>query len=161
MESPRLDFRAALATGERLMAEQAASHGFSVQRPIGLGFEPGQGVYHYTVRSSRDIEDRDKDDAFGGRTELYFDAGSGELRLLLLPTGQYSGNTVTTWLYHLHMANVFGLPYRIFVCVLGLIVTMLSVTGIYIWWKKRRARRFSALHRAMAAEALRADMTVS
>src|SRR5438067_381714 len=63
---------------------------------------------------SRDIEDSDID-AIGGRTDLYFDAGSGELRLLLLPTGQYSGNTVTTWLYHLHTANVFGLPYRIFV----------------------------------------------
>jgi uncharacterized iron-regulated membrane protein len=38
------------------------------------------------------------------------------------------------------MANVFGLPYRIFVCILGLVIAMLSVTGVYIWWKKRRAR---------------------
>ena len=38
------------------------------------------------------------------------------------------------------MADVFGLPYRIFVCVLGLVITMLSVTGVYIWWKKRCAR---------------------
>ena len=44
------------------------------------------------------------------------------------------------------MADVFGLAYRIFVCVLGLVITMLSVTGVYIWWKKRKAR----LHRQSA-----------
>jgi uncharacterized iron-regulated membrane protein len=41
------------------------------------------------------------------------------------------------------MARVFGVPYQIFVFVLGLLITMLSVTGVYIWWKKRRARKFS------------------
>jgi len=62
---------------------------------------------------------------------------------LELPVGEHSGNTVSAWLYALHMADVFGLPYRIFVCVLGLIITMLTLTGVYIWWKKRKAR----LHR--------------
>lgn len=152
MQNPRLDWRAALATGERLIAEQSASQGFSVEHPVSLSFDPADGVYHYSVRSSRDIEDREKESFFGNRTELYFDADSGELRLLLLPTGQYSGNTVTSWLYHLHMANVFGMPYRIFVCVLGLLITMLSVTGVYIWWKKRRARKFSATRRGETAD---------
>jgi uncharacterized membrane protein len=77
----------------------------------------------------------------------------GEMRLLLLPTGQYAGNTVTSWLYALHEANVFGMSYRIFVCVLGLMITMLSVIGVYIWWKKRRARKFSTSRRAKEAEA--------
>jgi uncharacterized iron-regulated membrane protein len=36
------------------------------------------------------------------------------------------------------MANVFGLPYRLFVCFLGLVIVMLSVTGVVIWSKKRR-----------------------
>lgn len=70
---------------------------------------------------------------------LLFDADNGEFRLLVLPTERYAGNTVTHWLYALHMANVFGLPWRIFVCVLGLVIVMLSVTGILIWMKKRRA----------------------
>ncbi|MEF3365109.1 PepSY domain-containing protein [Methylocystis sp. 9N] len=34
---------------------------------------------------------------------------------------------------------MFGLPYKIFVCAVGFVVAMLSVTGIYIWWKKRAA----------------------
>jgi uncharacterized iron-regulated membrane protein len=60
--------------------------------------------------------------------------------MLLLPQGQYSGNTLTAWLMALHMANVFGLPYRIFVCLLGLAIVMLAVTGVVIWLKKRRVR---------------------
>jgi uncharacterized iron-regulated membrane protein len=28
-----------------------------------------------------------------------------------------------------------------FVSAFGLLVVMLSVTGVYIWWKKRRARK--------------------
>ena len=131
-EIPRLDFRTALSTGERLMAEQATKYGFSVQREVML-YRMG-GVYSYFVKSSRDIRDK------AGLTYITFDADMGALISLELPTGEHSGNTITYWLRALHMADVFGLPYRIFVCVLGLIITMLSVTGVYIWWKKRKAR---------------------
>jgi uncharacterized iron-regulated membrane protein len=30
---------------------------------------------------------------------------------------------------------------KIFVCMMGLVITMLSVTGVYIWFKKRRAAK--------------------
>lgn len=40
------------------------------------------------------------------------------------------------------MASVLGLPYRIFVYALGLVIAMLSVTGVYIWWKKRAQSAF-------------------
>ncbi|MCI0423710.1 MAG: PepSY domain-containing protein, partial [Acidobacteria bacterium] len=73
----------------------------------------------------------------------------GRLKAYRLPTGQYVGNTVTNWLYALHQGQVFGLPYRIFVCTMGLIVAMLSVTGIYLWLKKRRTRRVSRSRSAM------------
>ncbi len=146
-QPPKVDWRAAQAIGARLMAEQAASHGFSVERVEGLGFDPSNGGYIYYVKSSRDIRDK------SGSTNLTFDGDTGALRSLNFPAGEHSGDTVSTWLAALHMADVFGLPYRIFVCVLGLAIAMLSVTGIYIWWKKRRARKFSASQRGKAAEA--------
>lgn len=86
------------------------------------------------MRSSRDIGERT------ATTSVLFDAYTGELVTLSLPSGLRSGDTVTNWLAALHMARVFGLPYRIFVCILGLVIAMLSATGVYIWWKKRAAK---------------------
>jgi uncharacterized iron-regulated membrane protein len=99
---------------------------------------PGVGAYLYEVRGGRDLFERSPK---GGGTSVMFDGDTGALRELSPPTGEHDGNTVESWLYALHMARVFGLPYRIFVSVLGLVVVTLSVTGLVIWWRKRLAHR--------------------
>ena len=48
---------------------------------------------------------------------------------------------MSAWLVWLHVAAVFGLPMQIFVCAMGFVITALCVTGVYVWWKKRNARR--------------------
>ena len=136
IEQPYLDWRQAQTIGEMLMAEQARQHDFIVENPVKLQLDRETGTYTWQVHTDREIDSRSRRTT----TQVIFDANNGEFKLLLLPTGQYTGNTITNWLYALHMANVFGLPYRIFVCVLGLMIVMLSVTGIIIWMKKRRAR---------------------
>jgi uncharacterized iron-regulated membrane protein len=93
------------------------------------------------VRGSRDLFERAPK---GGSTRLTFDGDTGELRNLTQPTGERTGNTIESWLYALHMARVFGVAYQILVCVVGLLVAMLPVTGIYIWWRKRRVRTMTA-----------------
>ena len=148
LEHPTLSWRDAQARGETLMAEQAAQHGFVVEHPVALGFDAERGTYIWQVRSNREIDDRSR----RYTTQVHIDAESGALKLVLLPSGQYTGNTISNWLYALHMANVFGLPYRILVCVIGLVVTMLSVTGIYIWWKKRRSRLVAADRRLVSTQ---------
>lgn len=145
-EHPRLDFRAALSTGNHIIAEQAPIQGFAVVSPVSLGYEPKYGSYRLAARTTRDIGEKKV------RSYIIFDGDTGGLRQLYLPTGQRNGNTVTTWLASFHMADVFGLPYRIFVCLLGLAITMLSVTGVYIWLKKRAAR-LSHVRRAVARPA--------
>jgi uncharacterized iron-regulated membrane protein len=135
----------ALATGVLRMQEQARENDFVVERPLALYHHRTQGLYEYRVRSTRDIGDR------AGSTAVYFDSRSGETKDVSLPTGHRSGTTITTWLVELHTANVFGLPYRIFVCVLGMLIAMLSVTGVYIWWKKRRARQTHSHAKSVAA----------
>lgn len=35
---------------------------------------------------------------------------------------------------------LWGLPIKILVCAMGVVVAMLSVTGIVVWARKRRAR---------------------
>lgn len=134
-EQPSIGWRQAQTLGDALLSKAGAEQGFHVERPISLRIDRDRGVYIYQVRSSRDIQDRN------GETRVFFDANTGELRSLSLPRGQYTGNTVTSWLFALHKANVWGLPYRIFVCVLGLAIVMLSVTGVLIWLKKRRSKR--------------------
>ncbi|MGD9657976.1 MAG: PepSY-associated TM helix domain-containing protein [Methylocystis sp.] len=129
-----LDWEQAYATGNKLMEGQAQVQDFAIERPLALYFIRNKGVYEYRVRSSRDIASRI------ASTSIAFDAYTGEFAMMNLPTGWKSGNTVTSWLRALHTANVFGLPYKIFVSVVGLAITMLSITGVYIWLKKRSAR---------------------
>lgn len=54
--------------------------------------------------------------------------------------GSTLGDVVHDWQFPLHSGKAFGLGGRIFISAMGLIVAMLSVTGVVIWWKKRRAR---------------------
>jgi uncharacterized iron-regulated membrane protein len=143
LEQPRLSWRDAQARGEALMDELAQRHGFAVRQPVALVLDQERGTYVWQVYTNREIDDRSR----RYTTQVHFGAESGDLKFVLLPSGQYTGNTISNWLYALHMANVFGLPYRILVCLLGLVVTMLSITGIYIWWKKRRSRLVAASRR--------------
>jgi uncharacterized iron-regulated membrane protein len=131
---PLLDRRTALATGKRLMADQAAIYGLTSVEPQALTYDDRTGVYNYSARSSLNMAPT------GGFAYVMFDGDSGALLEVYAPNGQHAGNTISSWLAALHMARVFGLPYRIFVCALGLVITMLSATGVYIWWKKSSAR---------------------
>lgn len=134
LERPALNWQQAINMAELLMTEQSRLQGFIVEKPVAMRLDRARHLYIYQVRSNRDIQDR------RGRTRLILDANTGELKQLHLPTGQHNGLTVTMWLNALHDANVFGLPYRIFVSGLGLLIVMLASTGVYIWWKKYRAR---------------------
>ncbi len=130
------DFRKAHAIGKRLMAEQAKLHGFTVKREGWVQYVEDDWLFHYSVNSDRDVSGQ------WAQTSISFDASTGKLaQLRPLPTGEYSGLTLQYWLWTLHMARIWGLPYKLFVCFMGLVTTMLSVTGIYIWYKKHRAAR--------------------
>jgi uncharacterized iron-regulated membrane protein len=135
LENPAIGWREACRIGSEAMAHAAAEQNFKVEAPAAMWINRAKGFYVYSARSSVDIQDK------SGQTRAVIDANSGELKLLLLPTGQYNGNTITSWLIALHTGNVFGMPYRVFVCLLGLAIVMLSVTGVVIWLKKRKARR--------------------
>lgn len=134
LETPALSFNQAFAIGQTLMASQAQLKGFSVIAPQGIGYNPAQGVYQYRVKSSRDINEK------YGSTRVMFDANSGQLITLSLPSGEDAGDTLTSWIVTLHMAKIWGLPMQILVCLMGLVITGLSITGVVIWLKKRKSR---------------------
>jgi uncharacterized iron-regulated membrane protein len=111
LEHPALSWRDAQARGEALLAEQAVQQGFVDEHPVALTLDREHGTYTWQVRTNREIDDR----SWRYTTQVQFDADTSALKLVLLPSGQYTGNTISNWLYALHMANVFGLPYRILV----------------------------------------------
>ncbi|MEQ1910327.1 MAG: PepSY-associated TM helix domain-containing protein, partial [Vicinamibacterales bacterium] len=57
-DHPALDWHAALSAGERLVAEQATTQGFTVREPLGLQYNARSGSYSYEVRGSRDLFER-------------------------------------------------------------------------------------------------------
>jgi uncharacterized iron-regulated membrane protein len=133
---PNLDWKAALEAGRNLAEQQSRANDFVVRGSLGLVYFPSANTYIYEVRGSKDLFERAPK---GGSTYVAFDGDSGALIELSQPTGEHTGNTIESWLYALHMARIFGLPYQIFVSALGGVIVLVSVTGVYIWWLKRRA----------------------
>ncbi len=147
LTAPKLDWRAAHARGKELMAAEAAERGFTVGNEQRLRYDPAKGVYQYRVSSSLDVA------STWGSTFVYFDGDTGEQRAFQAATSGPTGNTITSWLYALHFAAVGGMAYKLVVAVAGVLTAVLSVSGAYIWWSKRRSRRLQARRAAvMTAE---------
>jgi uncharacterized iron-regulated membrane protein len=132
LTQPALDFHQAYQIGQTLMSEEAKARGFQIEQEGALVFDPGHGVYRYSVHSSFDLGDR------WPETSLWFDANNGQRIALDLSTGDNLGTTVAHWFFALHLGIVGGMPYRIFVGIMGLAIPFLALTGVYIWWRKRR-----------------------
>lgn len=135
LQQAKITWQQAQQIGQQALEHQAAQQGVILDAPASLEIDRGKGFYAYGVHSDSDVQ------THGGRTRAFIDANTGEIKMLLFPTGQYNGNTITNWLIALHMANIWGLPYQIFVCLFGLAIVMLSITGILIWLKKRHGKR--------------------
>jgi len=132
---PKLDLIAAQARGRQLVEDIARAEGFHVQRPISMQYIGAVGRYNYSVLTDRAFP-QDQ------RLTVFFDSNSGVLAGRFQTSATLPGDTISGWLSALHQIRdpVDYLVYRIFVCILGVVVAMLSATGVYIWWKKRRAR---------------------
>ncbi|MDN2710009.1 PepSY-associated TM helix domain-containing protein [Janthinobacterium sp. SUN118] len=139
--APHLDWPAARAQGRQLMNELARRHAFSIIEENALAYERALGVYSYHVRSSRDVR------AHKGLTTVFFDAASGKQLATWLPTGAASGDTIRSWISALHMASMWGWPFKLFICAMGVLVATLSITGVLIWRRKRQGQARANLPR--------------
>jgi uncharacterized iron-regulated membrane protein len=138
MSKPMLGWQEAYRIAARAMDEVATREGFTVNFRSHLFYNRGFDAFIYYANTSRDVQ-KDR-----GQTGVFIDARTGVLLGTRVPTGEYSGDTVSRWLQSLHMAKVFGFPYRVFVAMIGLALAASAYTGLYVWWKKRRARRSRA-----------------
>jgi uncharacterized iron-regulated membrane protein len=72
---------------------------------------------------------------------VFIDGADGSVRARWGTESGGSGDYINAILFPVHSGQILALPGRILICISGLVVTMLSITGIVIWWKKRKARR--------------------
>jgi uncharacterized iron-regulated membrane protein len=74
---------------------------------------------------------------------LYFDGQSGAPAGAELPGRGSTGDLFMQLQFPLHSGRIFGVAGRVAITALGLVIAMLSVTGVVIWAKKRRVRVLS------------------
>jgi uncharacterized iron-regulated membrane protein len=71
-----------------------------------------------------------------GSSYYYFDDRSGQLITADVVGQGSAGDIYMQAQYQLHTGRIIGLPGRILICLTGLLVAMLSITGVYIWTRK-------------------------
>jgi uncharacterized iron-regulated membrane protein len=79
---------------------------------------------------------------------IVVDAASGAVLSAQVPGEGSVGDIVLRTQFPIHSGRILGLPGRILVSIAGLGVALLSVTGVVIWYRKRRARLHRIARRA-------------
>jgi|GEM_PF-1004988 len=75
-----------------------------------------------------------------GNTRVRIGA-DGQVLLRYDPFDAPAGNVLLNWLFPLHTAEAFGLAARVLWSLFGLVPTLLLATGLWLWWRRRKALR--------------------
>lgn len=116
----------------------------------GIFYSPEAGIYGVGFYQPGD----EHGDGGLGNPWLYFDGSTGEYIRALLPGEGSAGDFFMQLQFPLHSGRIAGVAGRVFITLLGLIISMLSVTGIVIWARKRRGRLLAAQKRPRRLELL-------
>ncbi len=135
VETPRLNMRTAWTLGRSIIDAAAEQQGFTVAHETFLLLDRERGVYLYHVKTDQELGGK------YGETIAALDADTGALKLLITLNDDSVGDIIHRWITWLHTARVFGLPMQILICMTGMIVAALSITGVVIWWRKRTSRQ--------------------
>ncbi len=75
-----------------------------------------------------------------GPPYLYYDGQDGRYLGDRQPWKGTAADIFVQAQFPLHSGRILGLPGRILISVMGMVVAILSVTGVVVWWKKRKGR---------------------
>lgn len=84
-----------------------------------------------------------------GNPWLYFDAADGAPLGETVPGSGSAGDIFLQAQFPLHSGRILGTPGRVLMSLLGIAVSVLSVTGVVLWWRKRRAHQRMRMSRAI------------
>jgi uncharacterized iron-regulated membrane protein len=106
--------------------------------------EPAGAAFYVPEWGIYGVEFYNQGDGHGaggvGHRKLYFDGRDGQYLGDFQPWRGTAADLFVQAQFPLHSGRILGLPGRILISALGLVVAMLSVTGVVIWLKKRNAR---------------------
>ena len=140
---PVLGYAEAIARAEA----EAARRGWS--EPAGAAFYSQEyGIYGVGFFAPGD----DHGAAGVGPPYLYFDGADGRYLGDRIPWQGTAADIFVQAQFPLHSGRILGLPGRILISLMGLVVAALSVTGVVIWARKRRARLAAARRSGIAAQ---------
>ncbi len=71
---------------------------------------------------------------------LFYDAGDGRFIGMRKPWKGSGADIFIQAQFPVHSGRILGLPGRIMISAMGIVVAILSVTGVVVWWRKRSAR---------------------
>lgn len=127
--APAIDF----ARAEALAVRRAAANGLT-WKPARLSYAPERGFYSVMLTPGG-IETYSR----LGPIDYAFD-GAGRFVAEDNPYSDSAGRKLSRALYPLHSGQVVGLPGVVLIFVLGLATAEMSITGAYLWWKRRGPR---------------------
>jgi uncharacterized iron-regulated membrane protein len=119
-----------------LAREEAALRHWS-DPPGAVFYSPEYGVYGVGFFAPG----HDHGDGGLGNPWLYLGAEDGRLVSAEVPGQGSAGDVFMQAQFPLHSGRILGVAGRVLVSLMGLVVAVLSATGVLIWAKKRRVRR--------------------
>lgn len=118
-----------------LARQEAQQRGWSLPAG-GIFYSSAFGVYGVGFFEAGN----DHGDVGLGNAWLYFDSKDGRALGGKIPGTGSAGDIFLQAQFPLHSGRILGLTGRILISLMGLVVAMLSVTGVIIWVRKRRAK---------------------
>lgn len=126
-EPPRIDWDQAAALAADVLPEAVARLGE-------IRYAPSTRTYRIGFHSAADISA-----SYPGLI-IHVGAESGRVLAVQSPNSGSAGDLIVQWQFPLHSGQAFGLPGRLLISLSGLLAVALTVTGLVIWSRKRRAR---------------------
>lgn len=127
---------------------------FGLSKAIALGSEaaeqkgweqPAGSLWHARDYGIYRIEFFNSNEGHGaggvGHNAIYIDSITGETLGDWLPWKGTAADLFVQAQFPLHSGRILGLPGRILISIMGVVIAMLSITGVIIWWKKYKARK--------------------
>ena len=128
-----------LAQADKVSADQ----GLKVEQALGLRWIEEDKQWQMRFKTNKDIGTK------VGASSVTIDAITGKVERTHFGHQSLTSNKINEWLMSLHMGHIgIGLVhtlYQVFLSIIGMAVSTLSFTGVYLWWRGRKVRQRNAL----------------